>query len=186
MRALCVGIGLLLAGTAPASEWRVDHDASRLGFSGIQYGDRFEGRFREFAADMRFDPNDLRASRFDVTVNTASADTGSRQRDSTLKDPAWFHVEAYPKARFVTSRIRRSDGDYAYKAVGELTIRDHTRKIALPFDWTIDDRRAHMQGVITLDRTNFGVGQDEWSDCDTVGCEVEVIVDLTLERSQPE
>jgi polyisoprenoid-binding protein YceI len=182
MRFIVLGLSLILAGAAEAGEWRVVGDASRLGFIGMQDGERFEGRFREFDAAMRFDARDLANSHFDVTVDTGSADTGSRQRDSTLDDAAWFHTQAYPQARFVTETIRRADGEYAYEAVAELTIRGNTRRVVLPFDWTTHNATAQMQGRVTLDRTAFGVGQGEWSQCATVGCEVDVVVDLELKR----
>ena len=175
-------VGLAVAPSVWAGSWCVDHDASRLGFAATQQGDRFQGQFEEFTATMRFDRDALEQSAFDVQIPTASATTGYAQRDSRLREPAWFHTEQYPQARFRTETIRRVAGEARYEAVAELTIRGNSRRIVLPFEWRIDGAEATMNGRVTLDRTDFGVGQQEWSDCSQVSCDVEVSVELVLQR----
>lgn len=182
MRSLIACVVLVLAVPAGASEWRVEHEASELAFAATQDGSRFEGRFRRFQAGMRFDPADLDSSRFDVTIRTASATTGDAQRDRRLPRVAWFHSDAFPEARFETRSIRPGEGAYAYRAVADLTIRDTTRRIVLPFDWSGDGDTAVMEGQVTLDRTEFGIGQGQWAACSTVSCQVTVMVDLRLQR----
>ncbi|MEX0431387.1 YceI family protein [Spiribacter insolitus] len=163
-----------------ATEWNIVYDESRLGFEATQQGGRFEGRFEDFSADMRFSADDLAASRFDVTIETGSVETGSSQRDSNLPDTAWFNTDAFPEAYYVTREIRATaDG---YEAVGDLTIRDNTHEVVLPFTWRTEGERAEMDGAVTIDRVRFGVGQGEWRDPSVAGHEVRVVVDLTLQR----
>jgi hypothetical protein len=66
---------LACAGAAPAADWTVQPEGSSLRFSGVAQGEKFEGRFKEFTPAIRFDPAALEASRFDVTVKLASADS---------------------------------------------------------------------------------------------------------------
>ncbi len=182
MRWLMACLTLCLALPAAASPWCINHDTSRLGFVGTQNGNAFRGEFRDYEADMRFDPNALGSARFDVSVVTASAATGSDRRDGALRGSAWFHSEAHPRARFVTKTIRGAAGEAHYEAVADLTIRATTRRVVLPFEWRTDGDTASMAGQVTIDRTAFGVGQGRWSDCSSVGCDVEVQVDLDLQR----
>jgi len=182
---LGLGLGVIasalpMLASSAATGWEIVHDESRLGFEATQQGGRFEGRFEDFRADMRFSADDLAMSRFDVTVATGSINTGSSQRDSNLPDAEWFDTDAFPEAYYVTREIRATtDG---YEAVGDLTIRDNTHEVVLPFTWQTEGDRAEMNGAVTIDRVRFGVGQGEWRDPSVAGHEVKVVVDLTLER----
>ncbi|MEX0387060.1 YceI family protein [Spiribacter onubensis] len=184
---LLLGLGLAVivsalptVASSAATEWAIVHDESRLGFEATQQGGRFEGRFEDFSADMRFSADDLAASRFDVTIATGSVNTGSSQRDANLPDAEWFNTDAFPEAYYVTREIRATPN--GYEAVGDLTIRDNTHEVVLPFTWRTEGERAEMDGAVTIDRVRFGVGQGEWRDPSVAGHAVEVVVDLTLER----
>lgn len=177
--------------TPPAAEaaapvgpnaWVVDKDASRLSFTATQLGTVFDGEFREFDASIEFDPADLGASQVEVVVDMTSATTGDRQRDSALPDADWFGVRDFPTARFTSSEIV-AVGDAAYEARGALTIRDATRDLALPFTLTIDGERARAEGEVTLLRTDFGVGQGEFTTEELVGFAVEVSFVIEAERA---
>src|SRR5690606_35599058 len=103
-----------------------DPRASSIGFA-FAYNDgqtatRFEGRFTRWRADIRFDPNDLAASRATVTIETASATDGVAMHDRALPGPDWFNATAHPTATFRASEVRHLGGD-AYEARGELIIR---------------------------------------------------------------
>lgn len=175
---LLIGLGVCLPAAA-ATLWHIVPEQSRLGFTVSQQGGRIEGEFERFQAEIRFSPDDLADSGFEVSVDTASVDTDSRQRDRYLPGPVWFYTVRYPQARFETRAIQRRAGG-GYEAVGELTIRGSTRRIALPFTWRREGDRARLQASVTIDRAEFGVGQGEWAETDAVGRQVTVIVDLTL------
>lgn len=183
VRLLAMTCLLLAATPLAASQWQIDHEQSSLTFTATQQGGEFTGRFGRFKAAMRFDPQELAASRFDVTVDVTSVSTGSSQRDRYLPDAEWFGTDDYPRATFVTSEFRHLEGD-RYEADGELTIKGNTRPITLSFTWTIDGDNATMDGEVTLDRTNYDVGTGEWSAGNTVGLDVTVHVDLTLSRKE--
>src|SRR5690606_35373233 len=96
---------LALAGVADASDWTVQAGASALRFTGSMQGERFEGGFDRFQAEIRFDPADLAGARFEVTVDLASADTDNEERDETLLGPDFFNVERSPQAHYSASRF---------------------------------------------------------------------------------
>lgn len=191
MRALVCATILALAGVAFASSalagnWEVVHDDSRLGFTAVQTGSDFDGTF-EFTADMTFYRDRPEDSAFDVEVDVTSVDTGSRQRDTTLAEKTWFWFEQHPTAHFETKRIRHQQGNQ-YVAIADLTIKDNTHEVELPFTWEQDGDVATMEGTVTavmrgglsMDRTRWDVGTGQWSEGDTIGRQVDVHVDLTL------
>src|SRR3546814_5760677 len=87
----------------------MDAAQSQLGFVGTVQGENFEGRFGTFSADIRFDPDALANSRFDVRIELASADSQNEERDSTLKGEDFFAVERMPQAHYHAERFRRLD-----------------------------------------------------------------------------
>ena len=103
--------------------------------------------------------------------------TGDADRDSNIVGTEWFDAIQYPTAHFVTTRFEKGEGD-KYVAVGDLTIRGQTMPLIIPFTLDIENATAHMKGEVTLDRTNFGIGQGQWADESAVGHDVKVLIDL--------
>ncbi len=156
----------LLPFTASAATWGVVPDKSRLGFSGTQGGTAFKGTFHKWSANIVFDPAALNEAKVDVTIDMTSAESGSSDRDSALKQPEWFHVKTYPAAKFTASKFRHV-GDDRYEADGTLTIKDKTHPVTLPFTVKITGNTAQMSGTLTLKRHDFTVGDpklpvDQW------------------------
>lgn len=162
--------------------WIVDKDKSRIEFSGTQTGKRFTGVFERFDAVIVFDPADLASARIEAFIDTSSAKTGDRQRDSALPGAEWFSSKTFPQARFTSTSVT-AKGDNAYEAAGALLIRDIEWELTLPFALTIANGRATADGALTLDRADFGIGQgeefltDKW-----VGYDVDVTVHIEAVR----
>jgi polyisoprenoid-binding protein YceI len=175
---------ILLSAAAPAAagNWEVDHEESRVGFIGTQLGNEFEGHFEDFSADIVFHPDDLEASAVSVTIDVASFDTGSADRDSTAMGSAWFDVEEHPQARFEAETFRHLGGN-DYEADGRLTIKGTTREVTLPFTLDIRGDTAEVSGRVAVDRTEFDLGTGDWATGETVGLEVTIAIDLTAVRA---
>jgi polyisoprenoid-binding protein YceI len=173
----------LLAGApsaAVAESGRAGAAAGHLTFEAIQAGARFTGRFREFAANISFDPADPAACRFDVTINAGSADTEESRRDETLKGEDFFWAARYPSARYRGASCRKAGK--GFELDGELTLRGVTRPVTLQFTFEPGPAAGRLAGKATLQRLDFGVGQGEWSSTEWVGGEVVVRFDLVLPR----
>jgi polyisoprenoid-binding protein YceI len=156
-----------------AGDWVLDKAASTLNFRGTQTGREFTGSFSKFDAVIVFDPDDLGAAKIEVVVDTASAETGDRQRDAALPTADWFAAAKFPTATFTSSDVVRT-GEGRYEARGQLKIREFARPVLLPFTLKIDGDRARADGSLTLRRTDYGVGQGEFSTDAWVGFNVEV------------
>lgn len=155
---------LALATTAPAgasTQWRV-LPGSSLGFSATYDGDAFEGRFARFTPTIVFDPAQLAASRFDVAIELASADTRNLERDEMLRGDGFFNSGKSPTARYRASRFRALGGN-RYVADGQLTLNGITRPVALAFSWSGGSKPV-LVGSATLKRLEFAVGTGDWTD----------------------
>lgn len=171
---------LLLCLTSPgwASDWQMDREASALTFSGTQSGTAFDGRFDNFDAEIRFDKDALNDAVITVTIDTASAATGSADRDSTLPGADWFDVATHPTATFHATDVQETA--MGYVANGSLTLKGAEHPVALPFTLEIDGDTAHATGEVTIDRTAYGVGTGALSTM--VGTEVTISFELVAVR----
>jgi polyisoprenoid-binding protein YceI len=173
---------LSAASPAQAANWTVDPAKSHLNFSGVQTGAPFQGRFDKWTAEIMFDPAHPEAAYVKVTIDLASARTGDTQRDTALPQPDWFDVKDFPQATFEATGFVAHGGD-AFETPGKLTIRDMSKVIVLPFTLAVTGNSANAKGHITLMRTNFGVGQGEWSSNEWVAFEVGVDFDLVATKT---
>jgi len=164
------------AGTATV--WQMKPEQSRLGFSCIYDGVGFDGEFKRFEPQIQFSADDLAGSRFDVGIDVASVDSQNSERDQALSIPAWFDFKQFPQARFV-AQVFSQTGEGQFVAQGQLTIRDITRPLALPFSWQRLGDEAQLQFNIELQRLDYDIGTGMWVD-DIVGHTVNVTADLTL------
>jgi len=168
---------LLLPSAAYARDWQVDAATSSLTFKGSYQGESFDGRFKSFDAKIAYDPANLAASKFDVTVDLASADTGNGDRDDSLHGADFFDVKKTPKAHFVTESFAKS-ADGGVEAKGRLTIRDKTQPVTLKVKFVENGDAATLDVDTVLKRADYGLGAgSDWTD---VGADVPVHGHLAL------
>ena len=164
--------------SAQAASYRADPRSSTLTFSSSYQGEAFAGRFGRFNADIAFDPANLATSRFDVTINVASADTANSERDDTLRGADFFNATKMPTAHYLATKFR-SIGANHYAADGMLTLRGVTKPVTLSFTWT-RGAIVSLVGDASVNRLDFGVGGGEWADTATIGNAVKVHTSLLL------
>jgi polyisoprenoid-binding protein YceI len=167
---------------ADAAGWQLDLQKSKLGFSGMQTGTKFEGAFSRYHAEIAFDPDHLEISHITVTIDLASAATGDTQRDTALPGKDWFNVSQFPQARFEAINIRKKDAN-VYEAVGTLTLHGVTKQFVLPFTLEINGPAAHAKGHVELVRSAFGIGQGQWATGQWIALEVGVDIDIIATRA---
>ncbi len=187
LAALVLSLLLVSPAIAAASDWTVGEE-SRVGFRTSQAGQAVEGQFKSFEASIRFDPSDLGDARVEVTIEIASVDSGSADRDSAIRSPSLFDAETWPTARFVAEQFEIMD-DEAYEASGQLTLRDVTREVTLPFTLAIEPdsgdparKTARATGEIEILRLDYGIGQGLFKDTSMVPDAVTILIDIAAQR----
>ncbi|MCC7267192.1 MAG: YceI family protein [Caulobacteraceae bacterium] len=160
--------------------WVID-DGSKLQFETSWSGSKIEGEFARFTGDITFSPGALDRSRVRISIDLASVATGDGQRDASLKSEDFFNTGQAGTAVFTADRFTHRGGEN-YLANGALSLRGVSRPVSLPFRLQIDEDKARVRGVTTLDRTAFGVGQGEWAATDQIPAQVTVKVDLRARR----
>lgn len=167
---------------AAVPTWQIIPSESSLSFTATQNNAPVSGEFKQFSGEIHFDPNQLNASHVKITVDIASVSDAYNEISQTLKDTDWFDEQQFPKAVFESKSFAKT-GNKTYQAKGMLTIRDKTVPITLSFmEEENTPEKTRIKGSTVLKRTEFGVGQGEWSDIKTVGDEVKVNFILTAHK----
>lgn len=166
------------ASRTPAAEgnWQVDYDASQISFSGLYEGKAFGGEFSNWSAGVFFYPDDLGASAVTVTVATASAATGTRLYDSTLRETEWFNTGAYPDAVVTLGDFRRT-GEESFTATATMKLKDREVSVPLDFELRIRDDRADLEGRAVFSRRALNLGQVSDPGADWVSDEITVTIE---------
>lgn len=179
---------LILAGPAAAERYVVDKShafitftADHLGFSAVH------GQFRDFDAEIDFDPSDVESSRITFTVRTESVETYHKARDDQLRSAAFFDSAKFPEMVFTSTEVRPTGSDTAL-IKGDLTLIGVTREIELdaklnqigpsPFFPDIMVAGFTITGVI--DRTQFGMTFG----APAIGVEIPIRIDLEMSPVQ--
>ncbi len=167
----------LISSNATARDWQVDAAKSTLTFKGTYQNGPFEGKFGKFNALISYEAADLAQAKFDVTVDMASVDTQSSERDQTLATGDFFDTAKYPQAHFVTSEFKR-DADGNVTAAGTLTIRDRFSPVTLKVKFAATDGVTTLDVDTVLNRLDLGLGSSsDWAD---IGRDVSVHGHLVL------
>ena len=162
---------------AVASEWTVTDGA--ITFEVIQLGNKVEGAFAEWTADISFDP-DLttgKAGETEVTISIPSLTIGSVT--SQALGPDFFDAENHPVATYKADIMAVPEG---HVAEGTLSLKGNEVPVRLPYTLTLDGDTASMDSRITLNRLDFGIGSN-MPDEKSVGFAVDVRVSVTATRA---
>ena len=89
-----------------------------------------------------------------------------------------FDVAGHPTATFTAAIVPAGE---AFEAKGTLALRGAEHPVTLPFTLVLEGDTARMQGKVTLDRRDFGMGPS-YGDEKTVGFTVDVEVALVAKR----
>lgn len=170
-----------------AGDWDLDPAHCRIGFSAKHaMVTTVRGAFNDITGHLHVDFDDPDASTAEIVVQVASVDTRNAQRDEHLRSADFFDAEQFPEITFRSTRIEEID-DNALVVAGDLTIRDITKPITIPLQFTgaqndaFGEFRAGFEGSRRIDRREFGL---EWNmPLDTGGLLVSERITLEFEIS---
>jgi cytochrome b561/polyisoprenoid-binding protein YceI len=170
--------GAIPAGSTP--RWTVNA-GGRLGWSSSWSGANINGSFSRWTGDISFNPDALDKSKIKVSVDLASVASGDGERDGTLKSDDFFGVAAHPTAIWTSTRIRPLGGN-RYSADGTLSLRGVDKPMSLNFTLDLADKDAKVSGGGSLNRTDFGVGQGDYTKTDEIPDAVKITFNFRAKR----
>mgnify|MGYP002152002521 CR=1 FL=1 len=130
---------------------------STVHFTIKNFGLKTSGDFTGLKGAIKFDPNNLAGSSFDITVDANSVNTGNKSRDNHLRKEEYFDVAKYPVLHFKSTKVNSIKEIYFVE--GTITIKSIIKVISFPFKASPQDGGGFLfQGLFELNRRDFGVG----------------------------
>jgi polyisoprenoid-binding protein YceI len=164
--AVAAALTALLASAPALAADYVQAPGSTLVFATKYDGEVFTGKFPGFQTTLSFDPANLAASKLDVAIPLAGANSGNGDRDATLQGADFFNVAKFATAHYRASTFRALGGNQ-YAADGTLELRGVSKPVTLTFTWN-PGAQPVLTGKATVKRLEFGVGGGDWADTKTI------------------
>ncbi|MEM8908969.1 MAG: YceI family protein, partial [Bacteroidota bacterium] len=149
-------IGLVMSSllTFALSYWGSNYKISE------EYTIQFEtkkakGNLQGLEGTISFDPNQLETSKMDVKVAVNTIATGNTKKDKHAVGKKWFNAEAYPYISFVSSKIEQLEEGYQVR--GNLTIKDVTQEVSIPFNYVPKDNGMLLEGQLMVKRKDYHI-----------------------------
>ena len=144
-------------------DYSLDVAHTRIGFTARHaMVTSVRGSFQEFEGTAHLDAADPSKSSAKLTIKVASLTTGQEQRDAHLLSPDFFDVERFPEISFESTAVEQLDDD-TYRLIGDLTIKDQTRPVAVDFTFNgsakdpFGNLRAGFEGSASVNRKDWGL-----------------------------
>jgi polyisoprenoid-binding protein YceI len=156
---LCLLASLVLPLVSPAQDVPVfvlTGPATAITFA-VSASVPIQGTFDKWDATLAFTSADVTTGLLRITVQAASANTGSGLKNATLKGEDFFNVERDPLITFVSKRVVQT-GPETLEIQGDFTIRGVTKPETLLL--TVSGKgtgSGQIKGTMAFDRKEFGM-----------------------------
>ncbi len=183
-------VATTVAPEAPPAEtkWVVDVVHSQVDFAVRHLVGQVRGTFDRWYAVLETREGDWKLGRVNVSVRTASLNTGNAYRDADLRSDRFFAVTRYPEMTFKGTGFAVSDSTMDLNGI--LTIRGRSKPVTLSGRYRgiakgSDGReRIAFQATGAVDRRDFGISWNEIvAGTELVGNDVEITIGIEAVRA---
>ncbi len=151
---------------ATAAPWTLDKSHTHISFTvnHLGFSDTF-GTFREYDAEIDFDPENVEATTVSFTINAASVDTFFGPRDDHVKAADMLNVSEHATITFVSTGVTKT-GDDTADVAGDLTLLGVSKPVVFaaklnkmgPNPFAPDVMVAGFDLTGDINRSDFGMG----------------------------
>jgi polyisoprenoid-binding protein YceI len=173
-----------------ANRWNPDPAHSAVTFRVRHLGLTWvNGAFRQWTAELTYDPAKPEASTVTARIQTASVDTENERRDGDLK-ANYLRVDSFPEMTFESRKVEAA-GPNRLRVSGDLTLRGITKAVVLDTEvggvlTTPRGRRTAFTATTTIRRQDFGITLNRLMEgAQVVGDEVRITIDIEAIEPRP-
>jgi polyisoprenoid-binding protein YceI len=145
------------------------------------------GSITGITGTINYDPQDVTKSSVDANIKVSTINTANENRDKDLRGSNFFDTDKYPEARFVSKKIEKR-GDQLV-AIGDLTIKDVTKQIELPFELLSGNTpmgpAVGISASMKINRKDFHINYNRLMDNGGAVVGDEVKLEINLEAKPP-
>ncbi|MFD2472817.1 YceI family protein [Amycolatopsis silviterrae] len=143
--------------------YTIDGSHSRIGFVARHaMVTKVRGSFNEFEGSFTLDGEDPAKSSANITIQAKSVDTRNADRDGHLRNNDFLSCDEFPTITFVSTGIAQT-GEDAFDVTGDLTIKDVTKSVTVPFEFggaakdPFGNDRVGFEGSTSINRSDYNV-----------------------------
>jgi len=145
---------------------------------------RKSSAFSDFSGTLSFDPNNVSASKLNVTIKTESLQTQFAPRDKDLKGADWFNTTEFPEITYVGSQFAKKD-EHKGTITGKLTLHGVAKPVT--FDVVVNKvgqnpldkiNSAGFSARGTLKRSDFGMK----TFLGAIGDDVDLVIEIEAKQ----
>jgi polyisoprenoid-binding protein YceI len=144
-------------------DYAIDPAHTRIGFVARHaMVTKVRGAFNEFTGTAHLDGENLDRSTVEVRIQATSIDTRNADRDAHLRSNDFLQMDEFPEITFRSTEVAWT-GDDTFEVTGDLTVKDVTRPVTVPFTFEgqatdpFGNLRVGFEGSTTINRKDFGV-----------------------------
>jgi polyisoprenoid-binding protein YceI len=156
---------IILASAFTAQDYKIS-DGYTVKFSAAGAS----GIFRTLKGDISFDEKNLSSSKFNVSIDVASINTGNGLKNTHAKGDNWLDVKKYPVIKFTSKEITKAVS--GYNAKGTLEMHGVTKEVNIPFTFA----KNVFTGNFEVNRNDFKIGTPGGKVDDVIKLEITVPV----------
>ncbi|MEO5891027.1 MAG: YceI family protein [Ferruginibacter sp.] len=115
------------------------------------------GIFKTFTGNVVFDEQNPATSKFDISIDILSINTGNGMQNKHAKSAEWFDASRYPVIKFTSKKIVKTG--VGYTAIGDLQLHGISREVSLPFTFKRGGNGGTFEGAFNINRNDFKIGE---------------------------
>ncbi len=146
---------------------------SSVNFEIKNAGITVEGNMSGLDAVIFFDEKRPEKTTMKATIDPSTVETGIGIRDNHLKRSDYFDIEKYPEIKMVSQKFEKVNGN-TVEGTFDLTIKDVTKEVVIPFNIVKDKDIYRMKGIFLLNRLDYNLGEESF----IMSEEVKVLIEI--------
>lgn len=140
------------------TKYIIDPSISSITFTGSKATGTHSGGWSKYDCAVIVPDGDFTQAAITINFDMNSTFSDDTDLTDTLKSDKMFDVATYPTAKFVSTSVEGSDGEY--KVSGNLTLHGVTKNLTFTADVELEDDNIIAEAEFSINRKDFDVNYD--------------------------
>ncbi len=150
-------------------EYTLTKDNTKVEWSGTKTGGKHDGGFEKVSGKATL--TEKAGLKIVVDIDCTSLYSDDKKLTGHLKSPDFFAVKDHPKAKFVSTSVKKADKGFV--VTGDLTLLGKKQEVSFPAEIVTGDTLT-IKGSFEIDRKDFGMTYGKGKIDDKVSIRVKV------------
>ena len=173
MKTALIFIGIFIVFVEVSGQTKKTFESTRISFVIKNAGLNVNGSIGGLEGTMTIDSTSQLISKIEGTLDANTILTGINLRDNHLKKKDYFNVKDFPRIIMTSTEIKKI-GRRKYTGVFDLTVKDITKKVTVPFSLSETGNIYKLNGEFSINRLDYGLGESSIVLSDNVTITLEV------------